>query len=89
MMAVAIAALAIGSAVGFVMARRFMLRLLAALFCALIALFLMVLNADVTVLPGNGYALTLATLLMAPPMAAGLAGGAIMAWLARPRPKAT
>jgi len=89
MTAIAIASVLIGSAVGFVMARRFMVRLLAALICALIAGFLFVLNAPHDVLPGDGNAIVVVALLMAPPMAAGLMGGAILAWLLRRHAKAT
>ncbi|WP_299164868.1 hypothetical protein [uncultured Tateyamaria sp.] len=82
MTAIAIACVIIGCAVGYVMARRYMVRLLVALILALIAAFLFVLNAPHDALPGDGYAAVVVSLLMAPPMVSGLIGGAIVAWLA-------
>ena len=89
MLPVALAALIIGCAAGVVMARRFVLRLLVAAVCALVALFIYVLGAAPDALPGDGHTITIVALLMAPPMAAGLMGGAILAWLFRHRAKPT
>ncbi|WP_415402494.1 hypothetical protein [Tateyamaria sp. SN3-11] len=88
-MPVAIAALLMGCAAGYAMARAHMVRLLAAAVCGLAALFLLVLRVPLDGLPGDGYALTIVALLMAPPMAAGLIGGAVFAWLMRRHAKAT
>ena len=85
MIPIALAALCIGVAVGFVLARRLMLRLLAGVFCALIGLIAFVAWTPSESLPGDGIAIVVAAFLMAPPMAAGLFGGAVFAWLLRSR----
>ena len=89
MMPIAFSALFIGSAAGFVLARRFMLRTLVGLILGLIALILFVSLAPVDALPGDGYAIVVAAYVIAPPIASGLFGGAVIAWLFRKRTKAT
>jgi len=89
MMPIALGALFIGSAAGFVLARRFMLRTLVGLILGLIGLILFVSLAPVDALPGDGYATVVAAYVIAPPIASGLFGGAVIAWLFRKRTKAT
>lgn len=89
MMPIALSALFIGTAAGLVLARRLMLRTLAGLILGLIALILFVAMAPVEALPGDGFAIVVAAYVIAPPMASGLFGGAVIAWLFRKRVKAT
>jgi len=89
MMPIALSALFIGSAAGFVLARRFMLRTLVGLILGLIGLILFVALAPVEALPGDGFAIVVAAYVIAPPIASGLFGGAVIAWLFRARAKAT
>lgn len=85
MIPIALASLCIGIAVGFTLARRFMLRTLVGLICALVGLICFVVLVPADTLPGDGYAILIAAFLIAPPMASGLFGGGVFAWLLRPR----
>ena len=87
MMPIALATLLIGIAAGFTLARQFMLRTLLGLLLGLIALIVFVSWSPSEALPGDGYAIVVAAYLIAPPMAAGLFGGAVFAWLLRNRTK--
>ncbi len=84
---IAVTSLFIGTCLGFVLARRFMLRTLVGLILGLIALILFAVLGASDTLPGEGYALAVAAFLIAPPMASGLFGGAVIAWLFRSRPQ--
>ena len=87
MMPIALATLLVGIVAGFTLARRFMLRTLIALVLGLIALIMFVSWTPAAALPGDGYAIVVAAYLIAPPLAAGLFGGAVFAWLFRNRTK--
>ncbi len=87
MIPIALATLLVGIVTGFALARRFMLRVLVALVLGLIGLILLVSWAPAEALPGDGYAMVVAAYLIAPPLAAGLFGGAVFAWLFRNRTK--
>lgn len=89
MMSIALAALFMGTLAGFVLARRFMLRSLVGLILGMISLILFVSWTPTEALPGDGYAIVVVAYLIAPPLAAGLFGGGVFAWLFRARPKAT
>lgn len=89
MLPIALAALFIGTVAGFVLARRFLLRSLVGVILALIGLILFVSLSPAQSLPGDGYAIVIVAYLMAPPLAAGLFGGAVFAWLFRTRVKPT
>ena len=86
-MPIALATLLIGIAAGFTLARRFMLRTLVILLLGLIGLITFVSWTPAEALPGDGYAVVVAAYLVAPPLAAGLFGGAVFAWLFRNRTK--
>lgn len=85
MIPIALAALCIGIATGFTLARRFMLRSLVGLILGLIGLILFVSLMPTEALPGDGYAIVVVAYLIAPPLAAGLFGGGVFAWLFRAR----
>ncbi|MEO9574003.1 MAG: hypothetical protein ABJ263_14895 [Tateyamaria sp.] len=87
MMPVALATLLVGIVSGFTLARRFRLRTLVALVLGPIALIVFVSWTPADMLPGDGYAMVVAAYLIAPPLAAGLFGGAVFAWLFRNRTK--
>ncbi len=89
MMAIALAALFIGAAIGFVLGRRFLMRSLVGLILGLIGLIIFVAWVPAQSLPGDGYAIVIAAYLIALPMTSGLFGGAVIAWLFRTRTKAT
>ncbi|WP_299370371.1 hypothetical protein [uncultured Tateyamaria sp.] len=89
MTAIAIATLFLGSVAGYVMAQRFMVRALAFALCACVGVFLLVLNVPADALPGDGFVTSIVALLMAPPLAGGLLGGAILGWLMQRHAKAT
>lgn len=89
MTGIAVAALCVGAAAGFLLARRFFLRTLVALMLGLVALVLFVANSPAQNLPGEGHVIVIAAYLGAVPMAAGLLGGAVLAWLFRNRTKVT
>ncbi|MFL4470752.1 hypothetical protein ACERZ8_12985 [Tateyamaria armeniaca] len=88
-MPIALAALFMGTLVGFVLARRFMLRSLVGLILVMIGLVFFVSWTPTEALPGDGYAIVIAAYLIAPPLAAGLFGGGVFAWLFRTRASAT
>lgn len=85
MILIALAALFIGICSGFVLARRVLLRTLVGLILGLIALIIIVARTPTDSLPGEGFAILIAAFLIAPPMASGLFGGAVIAWLVRDR----
>ena len=85
MMPIALAALFVGIAAGFALARRFLLRTLLALILTLVALIFFVAWTPAQALPGDGFAITMAAYLIAPPLASGLFGGGVFAWLLRAR----
>ncbi|WP_299200777.1 hypothetical protein [uncultured Tateyamaria sp.] len=88
MYAIALTALGLGIVAGWSMASRFMLRSLAAVFILLASAVLWVSLAPTT-LPGDGFAVVVATFLVALPMASGLLGGAVFCGLIRRHAKAT
>jgi len=87
MMPIALSTLLVGTVVGFVLARRFMLRSLVLLILGTVGLILFVSWAPTESLPGEGFAVAIAAYLIAPPLGAGLFGGAVFAWLFRTRTK--
>lgn len=89
MMAIALAALCVGIATGFTLARRFLLRTLVGLILGLVALCILVARTPADALPGDGAAVLVVAYLIAPPLASGLFGGAVFAWLFRSRAKPT
>ncbi|WP_157598683.1 hypothetical protein [Tateyamaria omphalii] len=82
MYAISLAALGLGIATGWSMASRFMLRRLVAVFLLLVAAVLWV-GMSPDSLPGDGFALVVATYLVGLPMASGMIGGAVLSWLFR------
>lgn len=84
MYTIALSALGLGIATGWSLAGRFMLRSLVGLFLLLVAAVLWVGFAPDT-LPGDGFAASVATYLVALPMASGLLGGGVFRWLFRRR----
>ena len=83
--AISIATFVIGLVAGFTLARRLMLRTLALLICATTALIVFAISTPTKALPGEGTAILLAAFLIAPPLASGLFGGGVLAWLLRSR----
>ena len=84
MYAISFAALGLGIVTGWAMARRFMLRRLVAVFLLLVAVVLVV-STTPQALPGDGFAVVVSAYLVALPMASGLIGGGVLAWLFRQR----
>ena len=84
MYTISLAALGLGVVTGWTMARRFMLRRLVAVFLLLVSVVLWVGMAP-EALPGDGFAVIVSAYLVALPMASGLIGGGILAWLFRQR----
>jgi len=84
---IALTALGIGCVTGWALASRFMLRTLAFVLVCLVSLVVAINAVPATALPGQGFAAIIAAYLVAPPMAAGLVGGAIFRWLLRSRAK--
>ncbi|MEP1587686.1 MAG: hypothetical protein ABJR46_17485 [Tateyamaria sp.] len=82
---IAVTSLFIGICVGFVLARRFALRTLVGLILGLVALIALAALAPTDSLPGDGRAVLIVAFLIAPPMASGMFGGAVIAWLFRDR----
>lgn len=78
----ALTALGLGIVSGWSLAARFMVRSLAAVFIVLASMVFWVAVAPTT-LPGDGFAMIVATFLVALPMAAGLLGGAVFCGLVR------
>ncbi|WP_152612999.1 hypothetical protein [Tateyamaria sp. ANG-S1] len=82
MYVISFAALGLGIATGWSMASRFMLRRMVGVFLLLVAAVVWV-GMSPDSLPGDGFAVVVATYLVGLPMAAGMVGGAIMSWLFR------
>lgn len=85
MLTIALAAFFIGSAAGFALARREMLRSLVGLILGLTGVVVFAMSTAPAALPGDGVAAISVAYLMAAPMASGTFCGAIVAWLMRAR----